>query len=55
MSRASFFSNYLALGAAKAERCAAYRALVTEILSDDDIEAIRGHVQRQRAWIRSLS
>lgn len=41
--------NYLALGETTTERCAAYRALVADTLSDDDLDAIRGHVQRQHA------
>lgn len=42
-------ANYLALGGSQEERCVAYRALVAEALSEDDLEAIRGHVQRQHA------
>lgn len=41
--------SYLALGADRQHRCAAYRALTLETLSSDDIEAIRGHLQRQHA------
>lgn len=41
--------NYRALGATREERCAAYRAIAMETLSDEDIEAIRLHLQRQHA------
>lgn len=41
--------NYRALGATKEERCAAYRAIAMETLADEDIEAIRLHLQRQHA------
>lgn len=40
-------ASYLALGATQAERCEAYRALVAETLSSDDIDNIRLHLQRQ--------
>ncbi|HET6432656.1 transposase [Dyella sp.] len=41
--------NYHALGATREERCAAYRAIAVETMSDEDIEAIRLHLQRQHA------
>ena len=42
-------ANHLALGSTRQERCAAYRALATETLSQDDLDAIRTHLQRQHA------
>jgi putative transposase len=41
--------SYLALGADRQQRCTAYRALTLETLSTDDVETIRGHLQRQHA------
>jgi putative transposase len=41
--------NYQALGATREARCAAYRDIAMETLSDEDIEAIRLHLQRQHA------
>lgn len=41
--------TYLRLGESPEERCAAYRAIALETLSDEDIEAIRLHLQRQHA------
>lgn len=41
--------NYRALGATTEECCAAYRAIAMEALTDEDIEAIRLHLQRQHA------
>jgi putative transposase len=41
--------SYLALGATSEQRCAAYRALAMETLSQDDTDAIRTHLQRQHA------
>jgi putative transposase len=43
---------YAKLGASHAERTAAYRSLLREALSDDDLEAIRTYLQQQRAWRR---
>lgn len=40
---------YLALGSTDAERQGAYRALAMETLSQDDLAAIRVHLQRQHA------
>lgn len=45
-------SAYAALGASRAERAAAYRSLLREALSDDDLQAIRSYLQQQRAWGR---
>jgi len=39
----------LALAANREQRCAAYRTLAMETLSQDDIDAIRTHLQRQHA------
>ena len=41
--------NYQRLGTTRAQRCAAYRAITMETLSDEDILAIRLHLQRQHA------
>lgn len=41
--------NDRVLGTTREGRCAAYRAIAMETLPDDDIEAIRMHLQRQRA------
>ena len=41
--------SYLALGATPEQRCAAYRTLAMEALSQDEIDAIRTHLQRQHA------
>ena len=41
--------NYMALGHTPDERCTAYRALVAETLSADDLAHIRLHLQRQHA------
>lgn len=40
---------FRALGRTRVERCGAYRQLVIESISDDDIQSIRRHVQQQRA------
>jgi putative transposase len=40
---------YLALGSTDAERRSAYRALAMEKLSEDDLDAIRAHLQHQHA------
>lgn len=42
-------ANYLALGNTRSERCAAYRTLAMEALSEDDLNTIRAHLQRQHA------
>ena len=42
-------SAYLALGSTDAERNSAYRALAMENLSQDHLDAIRVHLQRQHA------
>lgn len=42
-------AHYLALGHNDAERNTAYRHLLRESISDDDLQAIRDHVQQQRA------
>ena len=42
-------ASYLALGATREQRCAAYRTLAMETLAQDDIDAIRTHLQRQHA------
>lgn len=42
-------AGYLALGATREQRCAAYRTLAMETLAQDDIDAIRTHLQRQHA------
>ena len=41
--------SYLALGNSHQERCAAYRTLAMETLLQDDLDAIRTHLQRQHA------
>jgi putative transposase len=41
--------SYLRLGESREERCAAYRAVALENLADEDVEAIRLHLQRQHA------
>ena len=41
--------NYIALGATDTARQENYRALVRQVLSDDDLQAIRLHLQRQHA------
>jgi len=38
------------LGADDDERCAAYRSLVMASVDDEEIEAIRTHLQRQHAF-----
>ncbi|MBP1474546.1 transposase [Frateuria sp. MAH-13] len=43
---------YAALGAAPDARGEAYRGLLRETLSDDDLAAIRTYLQQQRAWGR---
>jgi REP-associated tyrosine transposase len=40
--------QFLALGGHDEDRRRFYRALVGESISDDDLQAIHGHVQRQR-------
>ncbi|MDR3443756.1 MULTISPECIES: hypothetical protein [unclassified Dyella] len=42
-------ASYLALGNTQTERCAAYRVLLDEVLSPDDLDSIRLHLQRQHA------
>jgi putative transposase len=42
--------TYIALGAYPSERHAAYRALVTQDLTIEDLEVIRLHLQRQHAF-----
>ncbi|MFK2905251.1 transposase [Dyella ginsengisoli] len=41
--------TYLRLGESPEERCAAYRVIARETLSDEDIAAIRQHLQRLHA------
>jgi putative transposase len=41
--------NYQRLGTTREQRCAAYRAITMETLSNEDIQAIRLHLQRQHA------
>ena len=41
--------NYQHLGTTREQRCSAYRAITIETLSDEDILAIRLHLQRQHA------
>jgi len=43
---------YAALGATTGARGEAYRCLLHETLSDDDLAAIRTYLQQQRAWGR---
>ena len=43
---------YGRLGASRSQRAGAYRALLREALSDDDLQAIRSYLQQQRAWGR---
>jgi putative transposase len=43
---------YAALGATPDARGEAYRCLLRETLSDDDLTAIRTYLQQQRAWGR---
>lgn len=43
---------YAKLGSSPVERAAAYRSLLREALSDDDLQAIRTYLQQQRAWGR---
>ncbi|MEO7324483.1 MAG: transposase, partial [Dokdonella sp.] len=45
----SAHAQFLALGRTDEERSAAYRALVRESISDEDLQAIRDYVQQQRA------
>lgn len=40
---------YMRLGATRAERGTAYRSLLREVLSTDELEAIRTYLQQQRA------
>ncbi|MBN8481914.1 MAG: transposase [Xanthomonadales bacterium] len=42
----------LALGATAGDRAAAYHALLAEVLDDEDLAAIRIHLQQQRAYGR---
>ncbi len=46
-------ASYLALGSSPAERAQAYRNLLDEVLSEDDIREIRIYLQQQRALGRS--
>jgi putative transposase len=41
--------EYLSLGAISRDRCEAYKLLIDESLDSDQLEAIRAHLQRQRA------
>ena len=43
-------ASYRALGSTDNERAVAYRALVMESVADEEIEAIRVHLQRQHAF-----
>ena len=43
-------AQYLALGVTAQERCAAYRALVSEVLDEAQMSEIRVYLQQQRAW-----
>jgi putative transposase len=43
------YPNYQRLGTTREQRCAAYRAITMETLSDEDIQAICEHLQRQHA------
>jgi putative transposase len=43
---------HIALGASAAERGEAYRAILREAVSDDDLREIRLYLQQQRAWGR---
>jgi len=45
----TFHPAYLRLGATPAERGDAYRTLLSEAMSDDDLQAIRSYLQQQRA------
>jgi len=40
---------YIGLGGSREERAAAYQALLTGALSEDDLQAIRAYLQQQRA------
>ena len=42
----------LALGATAGDRAFAYRALLAEVLDDEDLAAIRSHLQQQRTFSR---
>jgi putative transposase len=42
--------EYLALGAAAAERCATYRTLFGSALHAADLDALRKHLHHERAW-----
>lgn len=42
-------ANHLALGNTREERCATYRALAMEVLPQENLDAIRAHLQRQHA------
>jgi putative transposase len=48
----SLHPAYASLGATPTDRAGAYRALLREALSDDDLQAIRTYLQQQRAWGR---
>lgn len=43
---------YARLGVSRTERSTAYRALLDQALSDDDLQTIRAYLQQQRAWGR---
>ncbi len=43
-------ASYLALGSNVAERCAAYRTLVGQAITPDELDGIRRHLQRQHAY-----
>jgi len=43
-------ASYLALGHTSIERAAAYRQLLSEAIPAEELDAIRGYLQQQRAW-----
>ena len=43
-------SSYVSLGTNLAERCAAYRTLVEQAITPDELNSIRLHLQRQHAY-----
>lgn len=45
----SHHATYIGLGISHAERTAAYRSLLNDALSEDDLHAIRAYLQQQRA------
>lgn len=42
--------SYMNLGATQVERCSAYRALVEQAITPDELDSIRLHLQRQHAY-----